>query len=92
MYICLQDTHPSRYKRAVLERKRCIRNMPQYQHDFVKASKSHTEQVIDANFNIKLNEMTNGDVYYMSDNGRIRKKTEYSRDHVRNTDQSQRSR
>ena len=65
--------------------------MPQYQHVFVKASKSHTEQVIDVNFNIMLNEMTNGDTYYVSDNGRIRKKTGYSRDDVRYTDQSQRS-
>ena len=104
MYIGLQDTHPSsrpgvviaemrclRDKRAVLERKRYIRHMPQYQHVFVKASKSHTEQVIDANFNIMLNEMTNGDTYYVSDNGRIRKKTRYSCDDVRYTDQSQRS-
>ena len=82
---CLRD------KRAVLERKRYIRHMPQYQHVFVKASKSHTEQVIDANFNIMLNKMTNGDTYYVSDNGRIRKKTGYSRDDVRYTDQSQRS-
>ena len=66
-------------------------HMRQYQHVFVKTSKSHTEQVIDANFNIMVNEMTNGDAYYVSDNGRIRKKTGYSRDHVRYTDQSQRS-
>ena len=81
---CLRD------KRAVPERKR---NMPQYQHVFLnkKASKSHTEQVIDANFNIMLNEMTNGDVYHVRDNGRIRKKTGYSRDHVRYTDQFERS-
>ena len=60
-------------------------------HVNVKASKSHTVQVIDANFNIMLNEMTNGDTYYVSDNGRIRKKTRYSRDDVRYTDQSQKS-
>ena len=66
---CLSDT------RTVLERKRYIRHIPQYQYVFfVQASKSHTEQVIDANFNIMLNEMTNGDAYYVSDNGRIRKK------------------
>ena len=35
--------------------------------------------------------MTNGDAYYASDNGRIRMKTGYSRDHVRYTDQPQRS-
>ena len=38
-----------------------------------------------------LNEMTNGDAYYVSDNGRIRKKTGYSRDHIRYTDQPKRS-
>ena len=59
-----------REKRAVLERKRYIRHMPQYQHVFVMVSKSHTEQVIDANFNIMLNEMINGDVYQVSENGR----------------------
>ena len=51
--------------------KRCKGNMSQYQHVFVKTSKSHTEQVIDANFNIMLNEMTNEDAYYVSDNGRV---------------------
>ena len=65
--------------------------MPQYQNVFVKASKSHTEQVIDANFNIILDEMTNGDAYYMSNNGRIREKAGHSRDHVRYTDQYQSS-
>ena len=35
--------------------------------------------------------MTTGDVYYVRDNSHIRKKTGYSRDHVRNTDLSKRS-
>ena len=65
--ICLRD------KRSVLERKRVIRHLPQYQHVFIKASKSHTEQVIDANFNMILNEMKClkakqlNDVYQSSD-------------------------
>ena len=75
-------------KRALLVRKR---SMPKYQYVFVKESKSHTEQVNYANFNIMLNEMTNGDAYHVSDNGNIRKKTGYSHDHVRYTDISQRS-
>ena len=73
--------------------KRFIRHLPQYQHVFIKASKSHTEQVIDANFNIILNEMKNGDEYYVSDNGRIRRKVRDPNDHVdivRYTDQAQR--
>ena len=49
---------------------------------FIKTSKSHTEQVIDANFNIILNAMKNGDEYYVSDNGRIRRKIRDSNDHV----------
>ena len=84
---CLRD------KLSVLERKRFIRHLPQYQHVFIKASKSHTEQVIDANFNIILNEMKNGDEYYVSDNGRIRRKVRDPNDHVdivRYTDQAQR--
>ena len=35
--------------------------------------------------------MTNGDAYCVSDNGRIRKRTGYLRDHVHYTDLSQRS-
>ena len=87
--VVIAEMRCPRDKRAVLERKRYIRHMSQYQYVFVKASKSHIEQVIDANFNIMLNEMTNGDAYYVSDNGRIRKKTGYSRDNVRYTDQPQ---
>ena len=61
-------------KRAVLERKRFLRNIPQYVNVFVKSSKSHPEQVMDANFAVVLNEMENGDAYYISDNGRIHRK------------------
>ena len=84
---CLRD------KRSVLERKWFIRHLPQYQHVFIKASKFHTEQVVDANFSFILNEMKNGDEYYVSDNGRIRRKIRDSNDHVdivRYTDQAQR--
>ena len=66
---CLQD------KRAILEHKRSIRHIPQYQNVYIKSSKTHTEQVMDANFSLMLNEMTNGSSYFISDNGRIRKKT-----------------
>ena len=40
--------------------------MSQYRHVFLKPSKSHPEQVMDANFSFLLNEMSNG---------RIRQKT-----------------
>ena len=36
--------------------------------------KTHTEQVMDANFSVVLNEMSNGKAYYVCDNGRIRPK------------------
>ena len=61
-------------KQAVLERKRFLRNVPQYTNVFIKSAKSHTEQVMDANFSVVLNEMSNGDLYYISDNGRIQHK------------------
>ena len=83
---CLRD------KRSVLERKRFIRHLQQYQHVFIKASKSHTEQVIEANFNIILREMKNSDEYYVNDNGRIMRKIRDSNDHfdiVCYTDQAQ---
>jgi len=35
---------------------------------------SHPEQVMHANFAVVLNEMANGDSYYISDNGRIHRK------------------
>ena len=65
---CLQD------KRAILEHKRSIRHMPQYQNVYIKSSKTHTEQVMDANFSLMLNEMTNGSSYFISDNGEYEKK------------------
>ena len=43
---CLQD------KRAILEHKRSISHMPQYQNVYIKSSKTHTEQVMDANFSL----------------------------------------
>ena len=49
--------------------------MSQYRNVFLKPSKSHPEQVMDANFSLLLNEMSNGDAYVISDNGRIRQKT-----------------
>ena len=48
--------------------------MSQYRHVFLQPSKSHTEQVMDPNFSFVLNEMSNGDAYFISDNGRIRYK------------------
>ena len=51
---CLDD------KRSILERKRFIRHMPQYRDVFIKSSKTHTEQVMHANFTMMLNQMTNG--------------------------------
>ena len=64
-----------RDKRIVLERKRFIRNIPQYREVYIKSSKSHAEQVMNANFTMVLNEMSNGSLYYICDNGRIRRKS-----------------
>ena len=61
-------------KQAVLERKRYLRNVPQYTHVFIKPAKSHTEQVMDSNFSVVLKEMSNGESYYIADNGRIQRK------------------
>ena len=58
-------------KREVLDRKRYLRNMAQYRNVFLKSSKSHAEQVMNANFNLVLNERSNGDAYFISDNDRI---------------------
>ena len=62
-------------KQEILQRKRLLRVMPEYANVFVKTSMSHTEQVMDANFNMVLTEKTNGSSYFVSDNGRIRRKT-----------------
>lgn len=61
-------------KHAILERKRSLRSHPLYRDVYIKSSKSHAEQVMDANFNVVLNEMSNGEAYYISDNGRIMRK------------------
>ena len=62
---CIED------KREILKRKRVVRTHPVYHDVFIKSSKSHVAQVMDSNFNVVLNEMTNGNAYYISDNGRI---------------------
>ena len=53
-------------KREVLDRKRYLRNMAQYRNVFLKSSKSHAEQAMNANFNLVLNEMSNGCTYLSS--------------------------
>ena len=45
--------------------------MAQYRNVFLKSSKSHAEQAKNANFYLVLNEMYNGDAYFISENGRI---------------------
>ena len=64
-----------RDKQAILERKRFIRHHPFYANVFIKTAKSHVEQVMSTNFNIVLNEMTNGQEYFLNDNGRIIKRS-----------------
>ena len=71
---CLKD------KQDVLSRKHLLRTHPVYRSVFIKTAKSHTEQIMDANFNVVLNEMNNGRSYYISDNGRIRQKASDNRD------------
>ena len=61
-------------KQAVLHRKRYLRAMPMYHAVFIKSSKTHTEQVMDANFSVMLKEISNGESYFISDNGRIRQR------------------
>ena len=62
-------------RREILTRKRNHRNIPpQYRNVFFKPSKPHSEQVMDANFTIMSNEMSNGEEYFLSDNGRIRRR------------------
>ena len=73
--IVIAEMKSLRDKRAVLERKRFLRNIPQYRDVYIKSSKTHAEQVMTANFTVMLNELSNGDLYYMSDNGRIRQKS-----------------
>ena len=71
---CLKD------KQDVLSKKHLLRSHPIYRSVFIKTAKSHTEQIMDANFNVILNEMNNGRSYYISDNGRIRQKSSDNRD------------
>ena len=62
-------------KRSVLERKRNLRTIPIYANVFIRAAKSHTEQVMESNFGVILSEMTNGEAFHISDNGRILRTT-----------------
>ena len=58
-------------KRSALERKRNLRTIPIYANVFIRAAKSHTDQVMESNFGVILSEMTNGEAFHISDNGRI---------------------
>ena len=73
--IVIAEMKSLRDKRVVLERKRMLRNIPHYRDVYIKSSKTHAEQVMTANFTVMLHEISNGDSYYMSDNGRIRQKS-----------------
>ena len=77
-------------KQAVLHRKRYLRAMPMYHTVFIKSSKTHTEQVMDANFSVMLTEMSNGESYFISDNGRIRRKYRTSRTNDQHNNQTYR--
>ena len=58
-------------KISVLERKRNLRTNPIYANVFIRAARSHTDQVMEFNFGVILSEMTNGEGFHISDNGRI---------------------
>ena len=77
-------------KQAVLHRKRYLRAMPMYHTVFIKSSKTHTDQVMDANFSVMLNEISNGESYFISDNGRIRRRHRTSRTDDQHNDQTYR--
>ena len=61
-------------KQDLLYRKRYLRSHPVHSNVFIKSAKTHTEQVMDANFSVVLNEMNNGKAYCVCDNVRIRPK------------------
>ena len=52
-----------------------LRTNPIYANVFIRAAKSHTEQVMESNFGVILSEMTNGEAFHISDNGRILRTT-----------------
>ena len=54
---CLKD------KQDVLSKKHMLRSNPIYRSVFIKTAKAHTEQIMDANFNVILNEMNNGNMF-----------------------------
>ena len=74
-------------KQEILKRKRYVRSYPQYANVYIKTSKTHTEQVMDANFHAVLNEIPNGSSYYVSDNGRILSKQNNSQQTYDNHEQ-----
>ena len=67
-------------KQDLLYRKRYLRSHPVHSNAFIKSAKTHTEQIMDTNFSVVLNEMNNGKAYYVCANGRIRPKPRENRD------------
>ena len=72
--VVIADLRSLKEKQNLLYRKRYLRSHPVHSNVFIKSAKTHTEQVMDANFSVVLNEMNNGKAYYVCDNGRIRPK------------------
>ena len=73
--VVIADLRSLKDKQDLLYRKRYLCSHPVHSNVFIKSAKTHTEQVMDANFSIILNKMNNGKAYYVCDNGRIRPKS-----------------
>ena len=78
--VVISDLRSLKEKQDLLYRKRYLRSHPVHSNVFIKSTKTHTEQVMDANFSVVLNEMNNGKAYYVCDNGRICPKPRDNRD------------
>ena len=72
--VIIADLRSLKEKQDLLYRKRYLRSHPVHSNVVIKSAKTHTEQVMDANFSVVLNEMNNGKAYYVCDNGHIRPK------------------
>ena len=80
LVVTIADLRSLKDKQDLLYRKRYLRSHPVHSNVFIKSANTHTEQVMDANLSVVLNEMNNSKAYYVCDNGHIRPKPRENRD------------
>ncbi|KAK7907120.1 hypothetical protein WMY93_015732 [Mugilogobius chulae] len=61
-------------KISVLRKKQVLRGNAKYKQVYIRSAKTHTERLIELNFKTLLDQMPSGGQFYITGNGRVRKR------------------